>query len=98
MRRRDFIMLIGGAAAAGPLAARAQQNERVRRVGVLMTLASDDPESTRRVLVLGQALQQLGWTDGRNLRIEFRWPGGNTELYRKYAMELIGLAPDVILA
>ena len=97
MNRREVITLLGGAA-AWPVAARAQQNERIRHVGVLMSSASDDPESTRRVLALGQGLQQLGWMDGRNLRIEFRWPGGNTELYRKYAMEPIALAPDVILA
>jgi putative ABC transport system substrate-binding protein len=98
IRRRDFLTLLGGAAAAWPLAARAQQKERLRHVGALMVGAADDPESTRRILVLGQALQQSGWIDGRNLRIDFRWGGGNAELYRKYAMELVALAPDVVLA
>jgi len=98
VRRREFITLIGGAAAAWPLAARAQQNEHVKRLGVLMTTAADDPESTRRVLALGQGLQQSGWIDGRNLRIEFRWAGGNADLSRKYAKELMALAPDVVMA
>jgi putative ABC transport system substrate-binding protein len=98
MKRRDFIALFGGAAAAWPMAARAQQGERMRRVGVLMTTAADDPESTRRVLALGQGLQQSGWIDGRNLRIDIRWTGGNAELSRKYAMELMALTPDVVLA
>jgi putative ABC transport system substrate-binding protein len=97
MRRREFITLLGGAA-AWPIAARAQQNERVRRLGVLMTTAADDPESSHRLLALGQGLKQAGWIDGRNLRIEIRWAGGNAELTRKYAMELMALAPDVVVA
>ena len=98
MRRREFVKLLGGAAVAWPLAARAQQPERVRRIGVLMNLAADDPESQRRVTAFVQGLQELGWTDGRNARIEFRWGASDADRYRKYAAELVGLAPDVILA
>jgi putative ABC transport system substrate-binding protein len=97
MRRRDFISLIGGTAAAWPLAARAQQTERVRRVGVLMGVAADDPEGQVRVTMFVQALQQLGWTDGRNLRIDVRWGAVDADRYRKYAEELVALAPDVVL-
>jgi putative tryptophan/tyrosine transport system substrate-binding protein len=102
MRRREFITLLGGAAAGPsllwPLAARAQQGERMRRIGVLMTLAADDPQSQRRMTAFVQGLQQLGWTDGRNVRIDYRWSAGNAEDIRKYAAELAALAPDVILA
>ena len=98
MRRRDFISLLGGAVAAWPLAARAQQGERVRRVGVLMNLTADDDEASRRVTALAQGLQQLGWTDGRNVRIDYRWGAADTDHSRKYAAELVALAPDVILA
>ena len=73
MKRRQFITLLGGAAAAWPLAARAQQGERVRRVGVLMNLTADDPESSARVTAFAPGLQQLGWTVGRNLQIDYRW-------------------------
>jgi ABC-type uncharacterized transport system substrate-binding protein len=97
MKRREFITLIGGAA-AWPLAARAQQGERMRRIGVLMNLAADDPESLRRMTALVQRLQQLGWTDGRNLRIDARWGAGDADRYRTLAAELIALAPDVIVA
>ena len=97
MRRREFITLLGGAA-AWPLAARAQQPERVRRIGVLMNLAADDPEGQARIAAFLQELQQLGWTDGRNVRIEYRWAAGDAERIRKYAAELVALAPDVILA
>jgi putative ABC transport system substrate-binding protein len=97
-RRREFITLLGGAAAAWPLAARAQQPERVGRVGVLMNLAADDPEGLARFAVFVQELQQLGWNEGRNMRIDHRWAGGSVELFRKYALELVALAPDVILA
>ena len=97
MRRRDFITLIG-AAAAWPLAARAQQADRVRRVGVLMNLTADDPEASTRVTALAQGLQQLGWTDGRNVRIDYRWGAADADHSRKYAAELVTLAPDVILA
>src|SRR5262249_50464527 len=79
MRRREFITLLGGAMAAWPLAARAQRGDRVRRIGVLMTALADDPESLARVGAFLQRLQELGWTDGRNLRIEYRWGSGNAE-------------------
>ena len=98
MRRREFITLLGSIAAASPLAARAQQGERMRRIGVLMNFAADDPESQRRVTGFLQALQALGWTDGRNVKIDYRWGTGEVELYRRYAAELLALAPDVILA
>jgi putative tryptophan/tyrosine transport system substrate-binding protein len=95
--RREFITLLGGAAAAWPLAARAQQSDRMRRIGVLMPLAADDPEARARLAAFMQALQQLGWTDGRNMRIETRWGGLNASDTRKFAAELAALAPDVIL-
>ena len=98
MKRREFITLLGGAAVAWPLAARAQQPERMRRVGMLLTAAADDPESLARVGAFLQALVQLGWTVGRNLRIESRWGAGNAEVIRKHAVEFAALAPDVILA
>ena len=80
MRRRDFITLFGGAAAAWPLAARARQGERMRRIGVLMNLAADDPETQRRMTAFVQGLQQLGWTNGRNVRIDYRCTGGDATL------------------
>jgi len=98
VKRREFITLLGGAAVAWPLAARAQQPERMRRVGMLLTAAADDPESLARVGAFLQALAQLGWTVGRNLRIESRWGAGNAEVIRKHAVEFAALAPDVILA
>ena len=98
MRRREFVSLLGGAAMAWPLAVRAQQAERVRRVGVLMPLAADDPQSLRRLTAFVQGLQQLGWTDGRNVRIDVRWAAGDPDRFRRYAAELVALAPDVILA
>jgi putative tryptophan/tyrosine transport system substrate-binding protein len=97
MRRREFISLLGGAAAAWPLAAGAQQTDRVRRIGVFMNLAADDPEGQARNTAFVQALQQLGWTEGRNARIDTRW-GTDAASTRKYAAELVALAPDVILA
>jgi putative ABC transport system substrate-binding protein len=98
MRRREFVTLLGSAAVALPLAARAQQAERMRRIGVLMNLAAEDPEAQRRVTAFVQGLQQLGWTDGRNVRIETRWGASDAERNRRYAAELVALAPDVILA
>src|SRR6516162_9485271 len=98
MRRRDFIALIGGGTVAWPLAARAQQPDQMRRVGVLISTASDDPVGQARVATFLQGLQQLGWTDGRNMRIDTRWASNNADNGRKYAAELIALAPDVILA
>jgi len=96
MRRREFITLVGSAA-VWPLAARAQQRERVRRIGVLLALRADDPVATDRVTAFAQALQPLGWTTGRNLRIDYRWSPGNAAETRKFADELVALAPDVIL-
>jgi putative ABC transport system substrate-binding protein len=97
MTRRDLIALLGSTAAAWPLGARAQQ-ERTRRIGVLMTPAEDDPEGQIRMRAFAQGLQQLGWTDGGNVRIDTRWGAGNANDIRKYAAELVALAPDVILA
>jgi putative ABC transport system substrate-binding protein len=97
MRRREFITLLGGAAAAWPISARAQQTDRVRRIGVLFSLAATDPESQTRKTAFEQGLQELGWTDGRNVRIEYRWGAGDAANVRKYAAELIALEPDVIL-
>jgi putative tryptophan/tyrosine transport system substrate-binding protein len=99
MRRREFITLIGGAAVAWPLSARAQEPDRVRRIGVLMNRAADDPEVPSRVAGFAQGLAELGWTIGRNVRIEYRWtPGNAADAARKYATELIALKPDVLLA
>jgi len=99
MRRRDFIKIIGGAAAGWPLAARAQQRERMRRIGFLLSsLPADDPEGQARITALVQGLQQLGWTDGRNLRIDIRWGLGDADRQRKSAGELVALGPDVLLA
>jgi putative ABC transport system substrate-binding protein len=99
MQRRDFITLIGGAAAivARPVATRAQQADRLRLVGSLNILAEDDPESRLRIAAFKQSLQELGWTEGGNVRIEARWAGGDDSLIRKHAAELAALAPDVIL-
>jgi putative tryptophan/tyrosine transport system substrate-binding protein len=97
VRRRDFITLVGGAA-AWPLAARAQQGERTRRIGLFTNLAADDAESQTRNAAFLQALQQLGWTNGANVRIDFRFGAGDAERNRRYASELVALAPDVIVA
>ena len=96
-RRREFITLLGGAAALAARGARAAA-ERMRRIGVLMALAADDPEAQRRMTAFVQGLQELGWTDGRNVRIDTRWGAGDADRMRKYAAELVALAPDVILA
>jgi len=99
MRRREFITLAGSSAAAWSLAAHAQQGEPMRRIGVLMNVVADDPEGQRRVAAFVQALGQLGWIEGRNMRIDYRWAGGrDVDLFHKYAPELVALAPDVILA
>ena len=98
MRRREFMTLLGSAAAGWPLAARAQQPERVRRIGVLIPAAADDPEFQARVGAFLQALGLLGWTIGRNVRIDTRWAGANAADIRRHAAELAALAPDVILA
>ena len=97
MRRREFITLLGGAAVAWPLAARAQQPEQMRRIGVLTNLVADDPEAQARVGAFLQGLQELGWAVGRNMRIEYRWGAGDADRTRGYAAELVALAPDVIL-
>jgi phosphodiesterase/alkaline phosphatase D-like protein len=98
MRRREFITLLGGAA-AWPLAARAQQSEHMRRIGALAGgVAAGDPETVARSAAFLQGLAQLGWTEGRNVRIDYRWGLGNADNIRKYAAELAALAPDVILA
>jgi len=98
MRRRAFITFLGGAAAAWPLAARAQQPERMRRIGVLVPAAADDPEWQARVGAFQQALALLGWTIGRNVRIDTHWGTTNAAEIRRHAAELAALAPDVILA
>ena len=96
MQRRQFIALLGGAA-TWPLAARAQQDQRVRRIGVLSALAEDDPESVARRPAFEQALKALGWTNGSNLRVDYRWAADDAERIRKLAAEIVALAPDVIL-
>src|SRR5262249_17189374 len=96
--RREFITLLGGAAAAWPLAARAQEGERMRRIGVLMNLAADDPEGQVRIDAFLQGLQQFGWTVGRNLQVDTHWAAADADLFRRYATELVRAAPDVILA
>src|SRR6516162_1358746 len=96
MRRREFITLLGGAA-AWPLAARAQQRERMRRIGVLTNLSADDPEEQVRMAAFSQGLQQSGWTVGYNTRIDYRWGAGERARYQRYAAEL-ALSPDVLLA
>jgi putative ABC transport system substrate-binding protein len=98
MQRREFITLLGSAAATWPVLARAQQPGRVRRIGVLSGFSVDDSEGQARVAAFTQALAQLGWTDGRNVQIEYRWGAGGADNIRKYATELVALAPDVVLA
>src|SRR5436190_8513344 len=97
MRRREFITLLGGAA-AWPLAALAQQRERMRRIGILLNAAADDAEYQARVGAFHQGLALLGWTIGRNVRIDTRWAGANAADIHRHAAELAALAPDVILA
>jgi ABC-type uncharacterized transport system substrate-binding protein len=96
MRRREFITLLGGAG-AWPVAARAQQAERMRRIGVLMNLSESDLEAQRLVTAFRESLTQLGWTDGRNLRIDYRWAGGDVSRIRAFAKELVELSPDVMV-
>jgi putative tryptophan/tyrosine transport system substrate-binding protein len=97
MRRREFITLLGGAAATWPLAARAQQPDRMRRIGVVMGSAADDPDGQARLTGFLQGLKQAGWTEGRDVLIDIRWGAGDADLFRRYAAELVALAPDVIL-
>jgi putative tryptophan/tyrosine transport system substrate-binding protein len=99
MRRRDFIKVIAGsAAAAWPLTAQAQRIETVRYIGVLMSIAENDPEAQSRIAALREGLEKLGWIEGRNLRIDYRWAAGDDDRTRKYASELVRLTPDVIVA
>ena len=98
MQRREFIMLLGGAAAAWPLAARAQQADRVRRVGVLMGYAEDDPETKARLAAFRQRLEKRGWSEGRNVHIEARFAASTSSKYEPLAKELVATQPDVILA
>jgi putative ABC transport system substrate-binding protein len=97
LRRREFIAALGGAA-AWPLAARAQQGDRVRRIGVLVGGDENDPERKTRLSAFTQALAALGWTDGRNVRMDLRWAGTDVNRIRAFAQELVGLQPDIILA
>ena len=98
LKRREFIAVLGGAVAAWPLAARAQQPEKVRRIGMLMLRVADDPEAQARLKAFVQGLQQLGWDEGRNVRMDVRWTANVAEHLHKYAAELVALMPDVILA
>jgi putative ABC transport system substrate-binding protein len=98
VKRRQFITLLGGAAVVWSLAARAQQREKMRRIGVLMTLRADDPEGLARVTAFAQGLQELGWRDGRDVRIDYRWAAADAAGFYRYAQELLTLAPDVIIA
>jgi len=98
MRRREFITLLCGAAAVWPVAAGAQQTGGVRRIGVLMGSVENDPEDQSWVAEFVQQLQKLSWTEGKNIRIEYRWGGGDVSRTASYASELVGLAPDAILA
>jgi putative tryptophan/tyrosine transport system substrate-binding protein len=98
MKRREFIAFLGGAAAAWPLAARAQQPERMRRIGVLMSAVEGDQRGLESITAFAQGLAELGWTVGRNVRIEYRWGAGDLNRFGRYAAELIALSPDVVLA
>src|SRR5262249_15846450 len=97
MKRREFITLIGGAA-AWPLAARAQQRERMRRIGVLLSAVEGDPTGLEYVTAFAQALAELGWNVGRNVRIVYRWGAGDLDRFRRYAAQLVALSPEVVLA
>ena len=98
MKRREFITLLGGAAAGWPLAARAQEPDRVRRIGVLMHTGAGEPEAQARLAAFMQGLQELGWAVGRNIRIDYRWSVGDVARLHKDAAELVALRPEVILA
>src|SRR5215471_16294381 len=98
MRRRKFITLLGGAVAGWPLAASAQQTVQMRRIGMLMFSAADDPESPARVAAFAQGLQEFGWIIGRNVRIDYRWGARNDESARPAAAELVALMPDILVA
>jgi putative ABC transport system substrate-binding protein len=98
MRRREFVTLLGGAAVAWSLSARAQQSERIRRIGMIVSLEDDDPQTQRRMAALHRGLQQLGWVDGRNIRIDLRSGADTEEKRRRNISELIALSPDVLLS
>ena len=98
MKRREFIALLGCAGTTWPLGVQAQQDERIRRVGVLIGLTENDPEGQQRIAAFRRGLQNHGWEEGRNLHIDYRWTGGNVELQRDYASELVKLKPDVLFA
>ena len=98
MQRREFITLIGSVAVTWPLAALAQQGEQMRRIGVLMNRSESDPEGQARIAAFRQAFEQLGWKEGGNIRIDIRWGEDKMDLERKYAAELVALAPEVVLA
>ena len=98
MKRREFITLLGGAATAWPFAASSQQPQQLRRIGMLMNVAAESSEAQPRLMAFKEALQQLGWNEHDNVRIEVRWGANNTDRDRRYAAELVALAPDVILA
>src|SRR6516162_10715835 len=98
LKRREFITLLGVPAVVWSFTARAQQSERVRRVGVLINVTADDPEGHARITGFAQGLQEAGWSTGRNVRIDYRWGGAGPDAIAKYAAELVALAPDVILA
>jgi putative ABC transport system substrate-binding protein len=98
VKRREFIALLGGAAMTWPLAARAQQSDQTRRVGLLMNSAADSPEAQPRLSAFQEGLQQFGWTDGSNVQIDIRWGANDVELERRYAAELASLAPDLVVA
>jgi len=98
LKRREFITLLSGAAVAWPVAARAQQPDRMQRIGVLVNRAADDPDGQVRLTAFQQALQQLGWSDGRNARFDIRWHENDADPARRYAQELVALGPDVLLA
>src|SRR5262245_46309752 len=96
--RRQILTLLGGAAAAWPVVAQAQQPERMRRVGVLMSTLADHPEGQSRLLVFQQAMEQFGWSEGRNLHTDIRWGIGDANRFGRYAAELVALSPDVIMS
>jgi putative ABC transport system substrate-binding protein len=98
MQRREFITILGGAAAAWPLMARAQQSEQMRRIGLLSGPSAEDRDAQVRRAVFKQRLQELGWTDGRNVRIDYWFGGGDADLMRRQAAEIVALAPDVIVS
>src|SRR5436305_13434728 len=97
MRRREFLGVFGGAVATWPATARAQQGERVRRIGVLQAVSESDLEGQRRIAAFVQGLQKFGWTEGANLRIDYRWGGADSDRLRRYAAEIVGLQPPGIL-